>query len=439
MTMRARILPVALAVALAVVLPVASPSVASAAERVLTVDEAVDMALRGNPSLLAAESSLRGDRDLQRSAGSRMLPSIRVTDEAQHYNNQFGVPFGSSLFVVRDQDINTFTATADQPLTGLLYLARERSAQERTADASEAGFAALRAVVKVDIEVGFLRLFEAAALEQIARTSEAELTEEVQVTKAKVDAGVLTNADSLRVQVAVANAKQQEILAHTQGVVARANLLGAVGLPMDSADVDFAEPTNLLARGRAALPRGADAERQALTARPELRQRHLQLEAADEHHSASRMALGPKIDAEAGYNHLDGQPFSPANAGYVGVKLDWPIWEWGASYYAQRAAGAQAEAAKHQLDDERRQVAVEVATDLAQAQAAGSAVDVAEQAIASAEEAYRVTGALLKAGSATTTDLLNAQAELTQARLNRTRAQYEQAIAQASLDRTLGR
>jgi outer membrane protein TolC len=54
-------------------------------------------------------------------------------------------------------------------------------------------------------------------------------------------------------------------------------------------------------------------------------------------------------------------------------------------------------------------------------------------------EAYRVTEALLKAGSATTTDLLDAQAALTQARLNLTRAEYQQAIAQVTLSRGIGR
>jgi outer membrane protein len=434
--MRPRRLPFALALALGAA--VLSPSVAGATERLLTVDDAVDMALHTNPMLRAVESGVRSDRDLQRAAGSRMLPSIHVTDEYQHWNSPFGIPFGGTLFTVRDQDTNTFTASADKPLSGLLYLEHERKAQASTADAGEAGYAALRANTKADVEVGFLRLFEAAAMEQIAKTSEAELTEEVQVTKARVDAGVLTNADLLRVQVAVANAKQDEIVAHTQGAVARANLLGVIGLPMDSADVDFAEPKDLLTRAHVALPQGAEAEKQALALRPELRQRRFAVEAAKQHYESGRLALGPQIDAEAGYNHLNGQPFSPVDAAYVGVKVNWPIWEWGASYYTQRAAGAQAEAAKYQLDDQRRQIGVEVATDLAQAQAAASAVDLAEQTIASAEEAYRVTGALLKAGTATTTDLLDSQGALTQARLNRTRAQYEQAIAQASLARTLG-
>jgi outer membrane protein TolC len=50
-----------------------------------------------------------------------------------------------------------------------------------------------------------------------------------------------------------------------------------------------------------------------------------------------------------------------------------------------------------------------------------------------------VTDAQLQAGTATTTDLLEAQSALTQARLNYLRAQYELAISRVNLRRALGR
>jgi outer membrane protein TolC len=46
--------------------------------------------------------------------------------------------------------------------------------------------------------------------------------------------------------------------------------------------------------------------------------------------------------------------------------------------------------------------------------------------------------ALVRAGTATTTDLLDAQAALTQARLNLARARYEEAIARIALARAVG-
>jgi len=80
-----------------------------------------------------------------------------------------------------------------------------------------------------------------------------------------------------------------------------------------------------------------------------------------------------------------------------------------------------------------------VTSGMAQLDAAASAISVAEQAITSAQEAYRVTDAQVQAGTATTTDLLEAQSALTQARLNYLRAQYELAISRVNLRRAMGR
>jgi outer membrane protein len=161
------------------------------------------------------------------------------------------------------------------------------------------------------------------------------------------------------------------------------------------------------------------------------------MSAAGKTKTARWLSLLPEVDAEGGYLRIDGQLFAPPNQWYVGVRANWAIWEWGASFYQARAAGRLAQAAVFDADNQRRAVATEVQTGLSTTRAAGAAVEVAQTAIASAEEAYRVTNALLQAGSATTTDLLDAQSALTTARLNLTRAQYERAIQRVSLGRVL--
>jgi outer membrane protein len=83
-------------------------------------------------------------------------------------------------------------------------------------------------------------------------------------------------------------------------------------------------------------------------------------------------------------------------------------------------------------------VSLEVDQRMAEERAAANAVSVAQEAIQQAEEAHRVTEALVKAGSATTTDLLDAQSALTQARLNLVRAKYQELRARSALTRALG-
>jgi outer membrane protein TolC len=426
-----------------VVLSVALGGSAGAEKQVLTVEQAVDRALHSNPRLLAAEARVRGGEQAAKSVGAHMLPAVALSEEFQHWDSEFDVAFTAPGLAfpplkARDQDTNTFVAAAQQPLLGLLHLSHEYLAQKRAAEAGAEGYRAGRAQLREAVQTGYLRLFEARALGEVARAAVAELEEQVQVAQAKLKAGVLTNADVLRVQVAQANAKQQEIGAHTQERVARAALLGALALKPDDAEVEFAEPTRLLEVSRGPRPSYDEASRRALAHRPEMGQVRLSLESARLASRARFFQLLPEVNAEGAYLRVDGQVFQPKNSGFFGIKAEWPIWTWGATYFAQRAASAQAEGARYDFESQERQVGVEVESDLAQADAAASAVEVAEQAIASAQEAYRVTQALVKAGSATTTDLLDAQAALTQARSNLARAQYEQAIARVQLSRATG-
>jgi outer membrane protein TolC len=325
-----------------------------------------------------------------------------------------------------------------QPLLGLARGIETYRGQQQQMMASEAQLKAAEGQIRTQVRVGFLRYFESIALRDIAVSSQKELTEQVTVAQAKVKAGVLTNADVLRVQVALANARQQEIVAKTQADVARATLLIACGLQPDDATIALSEPSELLAAGNRDVPAYAGARSLSLSRRPVLIQGQHLAAAADRQKRASLLALLPDINLEGAYVHLDGQALAPQDSAYIGIKAQWTFWEWGATYYNYKATRAQAEAALLDLEATRLQISTEVATDLAQTTAAKSAVQVAEQTIASAEEAYRVTVALVKAGSATTTDLLDSQSALTQARLSLTRAQYEQAIAQVQLTHTLG-
>jgi outer membrane protein TolC len=199
----------------------------------------------------------------------------------------------------------------------------------------------------------------------------------------------------------------------------------------------FEEPKKLLQEAAAPLPDQSSGTKQAERHRPEMAQAALNADSANKAKTARWLALLPEIDAEGGYLRIDGQLFAPPNQWYVGAKASWAIWEWGASYYQARAQSKQAEAAALEATNEARNIATEVSTGLSQTRAAAVAVDVSQTAIASAEEAYRVTNALVQAGSATTTDLLDAQSALTTARLNLARARYALAVQRVSLSRVL--
>jgi outer membrane protein len=420
------------------------PTADSAGEtRVITVEEAVALALGQNASLQAARARLEAGQAMASSSGRRLAPAIRLSDRFQHYDSPFTplIPAGpgqSASFPVRKQDTNMFTVSADQPLLGLLRLSADHESQQKSAEAGAAQMKSAELSLRQAVETVYLRVFEAKALEGTALASERELKDRLEVARAQLATGVLTEADVLRVQVAAANARQQAIQAHSQELVARASLLALLGLPADDAGVRLVEPNSLLASGQDAPP-AAIAQEQALASRPEILQTRLSLEAGEQQRRARRYALLPEVDLEGAYMRSYGQVIMPTNSAFIGLNATWAIWEWGASYAAYRASQAQARAAAFDLEERKQQVRAEVTSGMAQLDAAASANSVAQQAITSAQEAYRVTDAQVQAGTATTTDLLEAQSALTQARLNSLRAQYQLAIARVNLRRAMGR
>ena len=405
-------------------------SAAAQGPRQLGIEDVARMALLG-ADLDAARERAKGAEAQSKSLRARLLPSIHVGDEFQRWNDSFSPLPG---FQVRDATTNSFSVSARQPLLGLLRGTHEYDARTSQADAAAAGVRVSESAMRELVELEYLRLFEAKARSDIARTSEQELAQEVSETEARVKAGTLTNADLLRVKVAQANARQQGIVADADATVSRATLLTAIGRSPDDSTTEFLPPTALLAQANAPVATVADADAR----RPEVRQATLRAEAAGQAEQAHLYGLLPDVDLEAAYLRVDGQQFSPKNSGFVGIKADWAIWEWGASYAAKEAAAAEARAAARDVVGVKRRVLNEVAGRKAELGAASSAIELAKQTITSAEEAYRVTGAQVRAGAGTTTDLLNAESALSEARLRLENARYAQAAARIRLQRATG-
>lgn len=411
---------------------------AAHAARQLTVDDAVSLALQQNGHVAAARAQADAAEDTAKSVRGHLLPSIHFSDEQQHWDSPFQIQFGPQSLTARNLNTNLLTVSAGQPLLGLLHITQDYAATNNAADAAQAGARTTEAAIEEAVRTGFLRYFQATAAQDIAKASEAELNDNLEVMRSRLKAGVLTRADVLRTEVAVANAQQAEIQAQVQARIARQSLLALVGVRVNDEEVTFVEPTQLEDTAQP-LPTEDAAIDSALQGRPELLRAKKQADAASQQARSKLFQLLPEVNLEAAYIRNVGQVFQPEEQEFIGIKADWNVWEWGAQWYAHRSAAAQATAADREAEETARQVALDVTSKLALAQSAKHAVDVARATIASAEEAYRVTKALVDAGSATTTDLLDAESALTQARLNLVRARYDEAISRVSLTRAMAK
>jgi outer membrane protein len=427
--------------AIAVLALLALEAADTPAQQRLTMDEVAQMAVASSPALRAARARARGDEEQAKSLRGRLLPSVNLSDEWQRWDSPFKVTFpippAYPSLSARDLSTNAFVVAAGQPLLGLLHLSSDHSALSTAAEAATFDTKTVEANLRDEVRAEYLRMFEARTLAGVAHASQDQLAEQIAVAKEKLAAGVLTPADVLRLNVAAANAKQQEIQASAAERVSRATLLVAIGRDSDDRSVDFVEPTTPESAATVESDL-APLVAKALRDRSEIHSATLAARAASTASRARTYDLLPDVDLEAGYMHMTGQAFVKTDSAFIGLKAAWQVWDWGARWFQHRAAESHAVAAQAQADDARRKVETDVAAKLANVRATASALETGRTAIGSAEEAYRVTTVLLAAGSANTTDLLDAQSALTQARLNFARARYEYALARIRLSRALG-
>jgi outer membrane protein TolC len=159
---------------------------------------------------------------------------------------------------------------------------------------------------------------------------------------------------------------------------------------------------------------------------------------ADHEVRAAWLRLAPQVSGVAAYVHNVGSLFSPLDSGYVGGVASWDLWDWGVTTSGISSAKARREQTRVARAKVDEQVRLEVREAFVSVASAREATAVAEASMAAAEENFRLVHKRYDASSATSFDVVDAEAVLTQARGQRQTALYDLLIARAALRRAMG-
>ncbi len=420
--------------AAAALLLVAASS-AHAEPRPITLDQAVALAVAHSPELAQTRAAAAGAAARVDSARARRLPSLRVDAHAELYPEPYQIDFGGAPFTLHDQTTSMTQVRVAQPLTGLIGLSRQVTAARHDAQAARADVTRAQLDSAHATAEAFVRVLAADAAADVAHQSVAQLTADRERARLLRAADSLTDVDVLRLEAAVAAATQAAVRADAARAVARAQLAIGLGLP---GDAELA-PVDDLPATPPPVPRPLAELLAQAAARPE-RALARELEAAAAARvGAARDQYLPDLRAIAAYTHTTGiEPFQPTNEEFVGLQLGWTAWDWGAT-----AAGVrEAEQARRkiaagvaQLDD---RIALEVRRRWLEAQAGHDSLAAAATQLAATEEAYRLQQVRFAAAAATTTDVLDAEAEVARARLQAALARDDYFLARLALERAIG-
>ena len=122
----------------------------------------------------------------------------------------------------------------------------------------------------------------------------------------------------------------------------------------------------------------------------------------------------------------------------IGVSLSIPIFSGGQRYHAIKQTRVQADELELQRENTERQLRIGIRQSLGTMDTAMRTYDASKEALASAEKAYDIAVKSYQLGKNTLTDLNNTELVLTQSKLAVSQAIYNFVIAKAGLEQTLG-
>ncbi len=398
-----------------------------------TLESALARAYGNNPDLNAQRANVRATDENVARAKSAYRPQINATaDVSRDYRRSGGtsrVATSRSIGLDVSQTIfNGFRTenSVRQAESGVLSARETLNNNEQE--------------ILLNSATAYMNVLRDTAILDLQRNNVEVIDEQLRQTRDRFNVGEVTRTDVAQAEARLAAGRSEQSRAESNLRTSIAQYRQFVGV----------EPRQL-APGRPLdrlLPRSVDAALQvALNAHPAIKAAQHSVDAAELQVKIEEGALAPQLGVSGSvsqsYGGLAGAGGGGGNDGVfaasVGARLTVPIYEGGLAAASTRQAKETAGQRRLDADWVRDQIRAAVVSSWglleasrSQIQAAQSQIDAAETALSGVREEARV-------GQRTTLDVLNAQQELLNARVNLIQAQRDRVVASYQVVQAMGR
>ncbi len=415
----------------------------------VTLEQAVNIALKYNQTIKAASAYADAARHAIDVAKAGYLPNVNFSEGFMRGNNPVYV-FGTLLtqrqftaanfalpFLNVPPPIDNFRTqfSASMPLYDFGRTSRMvKGARLRSQGTHDIADQTRQGVV-FDVVNAYLNELLAHQRVRVARASVKMTQADLARAQARVQQGLAVESDVLSAQAQLAQAKEDLIQAENSVAIGQASLNVAMGVPEDT-------PTKTSGKlSEVQIPVGSITSLQgtALKERPDYKAAEVQAEDAQNSVGLAKRQFLPRIDMMGSWEE-DNQTFATrgGNNWVAGATLTFNIFNGG----AQRAQLAESRAYLLRADAMRSRMESVVRLQVREAylnlNAARQRVEVSKDSAAQADESLRILRNRYDAGLATIMDVLRAETMRTSAENNHLNAIYDYRLAFAALELATG-
>jgi outer membrane protein TolC len=414
----------------------------------LTLTEAIARARAQNPDASSTAAAEREAAQRVTQARAGYWPKVDVAESWQRGNQPVFV--FSSLLAQRQFTAADFALDAlnhpdavDNFRTGVMV---EQSLFDGAtkANVTAAGLGhdiatASRTMVDHDLAASvteaYGRVLVAAAASQSAAAAAETARGDRELAGNRRDAGLVTDADVLQLDVYVSRTRDQQIRAASDERIARAQLNQLIGAPLGEVFVldRFPRAVAIDATDLASL------EAEALKNRPDVKLAALQQQLAGATETAARGAFLPQVAAQGGWEFNGGAWNAQTSSWVVGAVARVNVFHGFAD--KARLAEAREQTTRRAFERQKAETAarLDVHVAVTRLEAARASETVGRAAVEQARESRRIIRDRYEAGLTDVASLLRAAEAVVQAETQQTAAQVAVLTQTAALERTLGR
>jgi outer membrane protein TolC len=398
----------------------------------LNLCEAVVIALRNNPRLRAALAAIERARGQEQVAFSPFLPRIDMLNRYVATSSTLspGAPGPTGAIAPSVIGAPYDAWQTEMQLQWIVHdfgrtAGRYGQAQMRT---TIAGLQAnrMRETIAFEVAAAYLQAHEAAAVRKIAEEAIRRAEAVLEDTKARRAAGVALRDDVLRIEVELAAARDALVRAREAELAAEARLNNAMGRDA-SLPLVLSQAPNEPAFAETL----AASMQQAIESRPEVNVARDRVASAQFGRQAARGEFLPRLLLRSSFGRVDGVNVENGWQEGVAIHIDMPIYHGGQQRGELRAAEADIRQAVADAQSVLNDISLQVTLAHREAHFSFERIGLARPAVAQGEETVRIVRERFRNGTATPTDVVDAQNSLTRAqqRFVTSRIEYLTALA----------